>query len=244
MNKTEKRKIFEAPTPIAHSKMHEYICTAITFVALPIVNCLIICAGKQSALYNSISRLAWPEGLLWLVYIWGILNIACFAYATHLALFAGGYTKRWRKIILTLEIVAAFLMTAGVSIPSYPYEEFKYLAMRTFHTAISSVGFFGFFIVLLVLSITMFKRNKRQAILSLAFNAFILIVGLFFLIKVTDPTSYCHVSAPSQMLIFDLFCVQALVNYYGMTIMPNEVVEMEAETTEARAEEDKNLQVK
>ena len=214
--------MFEQPTIVREQKKQEFVLSILAFVLIPIANCLIICSGKQSALYNSLSRLAWPEGLLWLVYVWGLLNIGCFFYALCLTLRVGGYTKRWQKIFITLTSISAFLLTAGVSIPSYPYEEFKYLAMRTLHTAISSVGFFGFFIVLLVLSITMFKRNKRQAILSLASNAFILIVGIFFLVKVTDPTSYCHVSAPSQILIFDLFNVSAISHYFGMTLFPVE----------------------
>lgn len=218
----KERNIFHSPTPIKHQKRHEIFSSMLIFVCLPIANCLIVCAGKQSALYNSISRLAWPEGLLWLIYFWGILNIGCFIYATELTLRAGGYTKKWNKIIIAIEIIVALMMTVGVSIPSYPYEEFKYVAMRTFHTSISSVGFLGFYIVLLVLSISMLNRNTRQALLSFGFNAFIVIVGIFFLVKVNDPTSYCHVSAPAQILIFDLYCLQSLLNYYGMTLFSQE----------------------
>jgi len=227
----KKTTVFQTPLPIPGQRTHEIVSGVLVFVFLPIVNCLILCSGRQRPLYNSISRLAWPEGLLWLVYIWGLLNIGGFFYATWLTLRAGGYVKKWSRIIVSMEIVAALLMTVGVSIPSYPYDSFAYLAMRTFHTAISSVGFFLFFVILSVLSITTFRRNERQALLSLAFNAFILIAGIFFLVKVTDPTSYCHVSAPSQMLVFDLFNINALLNYFGMTLFRNERLKSEDEET-------------
>lgn len=213
-----KNEIFQTPSIIKAQKVQEIVASALAFLLVPIANCLIITAGKQSALYNSLSRLAWPEGLLWLIYIWGALNIGSFVYSTRLALKAGGYTKRWRRVIVTTEIVMATLLTVGISIPAYVDRGEAYLTLRTIHTSISAVGFFGFYLVLVLMTITFFKRNERQATISAFVNAFILIVGVFGLVKVSDPASYCHVSAPAQILIFDLFNVNAVLNYYGMTL--------------------------
>ena len=230
------KKVF-LPTSscIKNQKTHEIIASALVFFAIPIVNCFIITSGEQSALYNSLSRLAWPEGLLWLIYIWGVLNVGCFVYSTQLVLKAGGYSRKWQLIVITMEVVAAILITVGVSLPSYVDRDGVYLALRTIHTLISSLGFFGFYLILVVMTITFFKRNKRQAILSAFMNAFILIVGIFGLVEVSDPNSYCHVSSPAQVLLFDLFNVNAILNYYGMTLFDNDYLTSEEEPAPNRA---------
>lgn len=216
------KPIFQPATPIAHRKQHDILLGISAFIVVPIANILIIGAGKQSTLYNSLSRLAWPEKLLWLIYIWGFLNMGVYAYANHLAMRAGGYTRPWRRLVASLEIASGVIMTAGISIPAYADRGDYYEMLRTIHTAISSVGFFGFLVVLILLTITMIGRNRRQAWIAAMLNAFTIIVGVFFLVKVSDPASYCHVSAPSQILVFDMFVATAALNYYGMTLLPNE----------------------
>lgn len=219
------QSIFIPATPIVHRKTHEIISGVLVFIVVPLLNVLIICAGKESALYNSLSRLAWPEGLLWLIYIWGLLNAGTYGYAMCLVLRAGAYNTRWRRLIWALEILSALLLTAGISIPAYADRGDYYEMLRTVHTAICAVGLFGFLVILLLINVTLFGRNKRQAVFSLFFNAFTLIVGVFFLVKVSDPASYCHVSAPSQVLVFDLFNVGVILDYYGMVLLPNEYAE-------------------
>ena len=216
--KQKKESIFQQPVPLRNGKTHEIVSGVLVFVILPIFSCLITLVGEESALYNSLSRLAWPEGYLWLIYLWGILNIGCFAYVLELLVRAGGYTTRYHKLFVAMEIAAALVMTAGVSIPAYHDRGQYYLTLQTIHTAISAVGFVGFYLVLLAITGTLFFRWPRQAMVSALGNAFILIVGIYGIFTVTDPNSYCHISSIMQVLLFDLFNVSLLLHYYAISI--------------------------
>ena len=217
-----RNSIFGEPIEIKNRKAKEIALILFTFIVVPIVSVLIICSGKQSALYNSLSRLAWPEGLLWLVYIWGIFNMGNFFFAMKMALDDGGYTKKWHKLFFALFGVSAFLLTAGVSIPAYVDRGPVYEAMRTAHTAISTVGFFGFYFIEIFLILTTVKRNNKQFLIGMALVGFTLILGVFSLTSIFDPSSYCVVSAPAQMILFMLYNIGVTYLYTSMSFFKNE----------------------
>ncbi len=214
--------MFENPKEIKNQKKKEYVLILLTTVIVPICSVLIICSGKESALYNSLSRLAWPENLLWLIYIWGALNMGNFAFSTKMTLDAGGYTKKWSQAIVGMVIASCLLMIVGISIPSYLDPNPKLVAMRSAHTAISTMGFFGFLIAIIVITFTTIKRNVRQFAILLGNLCFTLVLGVFFLVKVSDPSSYCHVSAPAQILVFGLYNFGMMLSYFTMTLMKKE----------------------
>ncbi|MBQ8177559.1 MAG: hypothetical protein IJ033_00040 [Clostridia bacterium] len=216
--------MFSESKEIKNRKAKEIILILLSFIIVPIASVLIINAGEQSALYNSLSRLAWPEGLLWLVYIWGALNFGNFAFATKMTLDQAGYTKKWQWVFWGIIIASVLLMIVGISIPSYLDPDPKLVLMRSVHTALSSVGFFGFFFVLIIMAITTYFRNENQFYLSAGLVCFTLIIGVFFLVKVSDPDSYCHVSAPSQVLLFGLYNLNMTLNYYFMKIFPRDKI--------------------
>ena len=216
------KKIFSTSIDIKNKDKKEIVMMLFTFIIVPAVSVGIICCGKQSPLYNSLSRLAWPEGLLWLVYIWGAFNIGNLFLSTKMALDEGGYTKKWRQLFYGIFIASAVLMTVGISIPAYVDSGAKYDMMRTIHTAISSVGFFGFYFVLIIMSLTTLKRNRNQFTLLVCYVCFTLIIGVFALTKVYDPSSYCVVSAPAQVILFGLYNVGLTLCYFTMKLFKNE----------------------
>ena len=136
-----------------------------------------------------------------------------------------GYNKSWRRGLTIGAVASGVIMTVGISIPAYLSEDPYYQMLRSTHTAISTVGFFGFFLILLLISVTLFKRNKKQATIMLFLNGFTLIAGVFALCKVYDPTSYCHTSAPTQNLIFGLYNLNVTVCYILSTLTKSSVEE-------------------
>ena len=225
--KMNKVVIFQEPEVIKNRKIHNIVLGLLVFIITPIFNILVISSGEQSALYNSLSRLAWPEKLLWLIYIWGLVNSATFIYSSILVSKAAGYTKTWKRLFVIIALCSLLLMTVGISIPSYADRGEYYEKLRTIHTAISCVGFFGHYIVILIMIGTLWTKYKKQALVLSVLAGFTLIFGVFSLTSVYDPTSYCTISAPAQILIFCLFHVDVGITYYlfSMDNKPTQKVE-------------------
>lgn len=210
--------IFEKPDRISNKKVHDILVGILTFILAPVVNIAVINSGKESALYNSLSRLAWPEGLLWLIYIWGLINTSIFLYVTILINKSAGYNKKWRKAFIAIPLVSLFLMTVGISIPSYGDRGDYYNMLRTIHTSISCVGFFGFFVAILIIMGTLWTKYKKQALILSLLATFTLIIGVFSLTCIYDPASYCTISAPAQIIIFCMYHVDVGVTYYTLSL--------------------------
>lgn len=210
--------IFDKPDRISHKKVHDILVGILAFICAPVLNIGVISSGKDSALYNSLSRIAWPEGLLWLVYIWGLVNTAIFLYISILINKSAGYTKKWRKAFIAIPLVSLFLMTVGISIPSYGDRGDYYNMLRTIHTSISSVGFFGFFIAIIVMLSTLWTKYKKQALILSLLATFTVIMGVFSLTSIYDPASYCTISAPAQIIIFNMYHVDVAVTYYTLSL--------------------------
>lgn len=196
-----------------------------TFVLVPIISIVIVTSGEQRAIYNSISRLAWPEGKLALVFLWGIINMGNYAFALKLALDAGGYTKKWKRMFAVMTALCALFISVGICFPAYPEQEPKLIMLRTVHSALCIIGLAGFFITIIVLTATLYKRNKRQFALSLSMLLFIFIGGIFSILEVNDSTSYCLTSSVAQIFMFGMFNAMLTIEYFLMTVFPNEALE-------------------
>ena len=211
--------MFTEPKVIKNQKVQELILFIYSFIVVPIISILVINSGEQSALYNSLSRLAWPENLLWLVLIWGLIDFTCFFYALKMTLDSACYTKKWQNLFYGLTIVSCLLLIIGISIPAYNEPDPFVQTLRSIHTGFATVGIAGFLFVLIIMTITIYKRNERQFYLSLGIVCFIIISGVFALVKVSDPSSYCHVSAPAQIYIFSMYNIAMTINYFTNTLI-------------------------
>lgn len=214
--------MFVEATSIKNQKTKEIILFACSFVIVPIVSILVICSGKESALYNSLSRIAWPENLLWLVLLWGAIDFGCFFFATKMTVDSAEYTKKWKNIFYAMTAVSCVLLIVGISIPAYNEPDSYIQMLRSVHTGFATVGMVGFLFVLITMTITLYKRNIRQFYLSLGLLCFLIISGVFALVKVSDPSSYCHVSAPAQIYIFSMYNIAMTINYFTMTLLKRE----------------------
>ena len=214
--------MFTEPQVIKNQKVKEIVLFVYAFIVVPIFSIIVISSGKQSALYNSLSRLAWPENLLWLVLLWGAVDFACFFYATKMAVDASGYTKKWQAVFFSVTAVSCLLLIIGISIPAYNEPDPNVQMLRSIHTGFCAVGIFGFLVTLIIMTITLYKRNMRQFYLSLGVLCFILISGIFALVKISDPSSYCHVSAPAQIYVFSMYNVAMTINYFISTLTQKE----------------------
>jgi len=214
--------VFTEPIAIKNQRVKEIVLFVCAFVIVPIFSILVISSGEQTALYNSLSRLAWPENLLWLVLLWGAVEFACFFYATKMAVDVAGYTKKWKMLFYGVTALSCILLIIGISIPAYNDPDPNVQMLRSIHTGFCTVGIFGFLVTLIIMTITLFKRNLRQFYLSLGVLCFLVISGVFALVEISDPSSYCHVSAPAQIYIFSMYNVAMTINYFTSTLTRKE----------------------
>ena len=114
--------------------------------------------------------------------------------------------------------ISCVLLIVGISIPAYNEPDLYVQTLRSIHTGFATVGIAGFLFVLITITITLFKRNLRQFYISLGMVCFIIISGVFALVEVSDPSSYCHVSAPAQIYIFSMYNIAMTLNYFTMSI--------------------------
>ena len=214
--------MFTEQQTIKNQKVKEIILFAYAFIVVPIFSAIVISSGKQTALYNSLSRLAWPENLLWLVLVWGAVDFACFFYATKMTVDAAGYTKKWQAVFFSVTAVSCLLLIIGIAIPAYNDPDPNVQMLRSIHTGFCAVGIFGFLVTLIIMTVTLYKRNLRQFYFSTAILCFLVISAIFALVKISDPSSYCHVSAPAQIYIFSMYNVVMSINYFTSTLTQKE----------------------
>ncbi len=221
------KNIFDpnANTEIKKQRLQEIILLVVSFVIVPIISMIVITSGSDRAIYTSISRLAWVDNLFPLILFWGLINMGNFIYALVLTVKAGGYTMPWKKFFIIFAAVGALLMTVGVSIPAY-YDpsNARLVALRTAHTVISTTGFSLFYVLMVIMAITILKRNKRQGWLSIAIVAFMIAGGAFAIVEANDAASYCTTSAVSQIFFFGLYNTYMAIQYFFMTTFKPELV--------------------
>ena len=113
------RKIsfFEPPKPIRKESLLTFILAAFVLIVTPAVSLFVITRGERSALYNSLSRLAWSEHLFVPILICVLLNMFTFAFAEILALKKIGFTKPMKIAFLTLTAIIFVVGIVGLSIP-------------------------------------------------------------------------------------------------------------------------------
>ena len=203
---------------IKNQKVKELVLIIYSFIIVPIVSIIVISSGKESALYNSLSRIAWPENLLWLVLLWGAIEFGCFYFALNMTLERAQYVKKWQYVFYIMTTISCVLLIVGISIPAYNEPDLYVQMLRSIHTGFATVGIAGFLFVLITITITLFKRNLRQFYISLGMVCFIIISGVFALVEVSDPSRYCHVSAPAQIYIFSMYNIAMTLNYFTMSI--------------------------
>ncbi|MBO4539508.1 MAG: hypothetical protein J5781_04470 [Clostridia bacterium] len=191
------------------------------FIVTPAVSLFVITRGKQSALYNSLSRLAWTENLFAPVLICVLLNMFTFAFAEVLALKKIGFIKPMKIVFLTLTAIVFVAGVVGLSIPCRFTEEPHDVALRNAHITVSTASFISIFVVVLLITAAIWFFNRRLALLATFVDAFTIICGLFALYQVNDPTSFVITSAPAQVCLLTLYNVSMAMHFFGAFIFPH-----------------------
>lgn len=217
-------KIFDLDTnnTIKKQNVHEVILPLITFILVPLISIITTFAGADRPIYTSYSRIAWVDGYFPLILFVGGINMFAFLYGLILVLKIGGYSKNWKKLFISISSIAILFLTVGLSIPAYYEPDDKYLTMlRSMHTGFATPGFFGYLIVLIIFTITLFFRNTAQAWLNVFALCFMCMAAAYAIFEVNDEESYCVTSSIAQIFVFSLYNVNITINYFLMKFMPN-----------------------
>ena len=217
------RKIsfFEPPKPIRKEGLLTFILAAFMLIVTPAVSLFVITRGEQSALYNSLSRLAWSEHLFVPILICILLNMFTFAFAEVLALKKIGFTKPMKIIFLTLTAIIFVVGIVGLSIPCRFTKDPHDVALRNAHITVSMASFISIFVVVLLITAAVWFFNRRLALFTTLVDVFTIGCGLFALYQLRDPTSFVVTSAPAQVCILTLYNISMASHYFGVFIFPN-----------------------
>ena len=216
-----KEFFFEDPKPIKREKTLCFLLAAFMFVVTPAVSLLVITQGDKSALYNSLSRLAWAENLFVPILLCVLLNMFTFAFAEVLALKKIGFTKPMKIIFLTLTAIIFVAGIVGLSIPCRFTKDPRDVALRNAHITVSMASFISIFVVVLLITAVVWFFNRRLALLTTLVDVFTIGCGLFALYQLRDPTSFVVTSAPAQVCILILYNISMATHYFGVFIFPN-----------------------
>ena len=216
-----KEFFFEEPKPIKREKTLCFLLAAFMFVVTPAVSLLVITQGDKSALYNSLSRLAWAENLFVPILLCVLLNMFTFAFAEVLALKKIGFAKPMKIIFLTLTAIIFVAGIVGLSIPCRFTKDPRDVALRNAHITVSMASFISIFVVVLLITAVVWFFNRRLSLLTTLVDVFTIGCGLFALYQLRDPTSFVVTSAPAQVCILILYYISMATHYFGVFIFPN-----------------------
>jgi len=206
-------------------KLHNFLLPLLSFILIPLISILTTFAGADRPVFTSYSRIAWVDGYFPLILFVGALNMFTFLYGLILVLKIGGYTKNWKKLLITISSFAILLLTTGLSIPAYYEPNDEYLTMlRSMHTGFATPGFFGYLFVLIIFTITLFFRNSTQAWINVFGLCFMCMAAAYAIFEVNDENSYCVTSSISQIFVFALYNINITINYFLMKFIPNNKV--------------------
>ena len=215
-----------------HGKIHEIVMMLLAFIIVPIVSILIITLTSQSVglrvVQTTVSMLAWFNGKLAEVYIWGIINIALYAYLLVLNLDAERYAKPVKIAFYVAFGLSVVILLTGLSIR---FTEEKTLE-HTLHNSFAIIGFVLAVVVFIVFVITQFWRNRTQAIIMTAFLCFFVITGVFSIPQVNSPDADAIITAASQMYVFAMIHVLFALNYCLAKILPPAPVKAKPELSQ------------
>lgn len=220
-------KVFDLDKPvpnylIKHEKTHTALALALSLIAAPILSALMIATKGVNLVTTSISKLGWQNDMLPVVYLWGLYNLALFAYLLKITLDKGQYSKRSKILFYSLTAAGCVILLVGISIPFISDEIYQHYVMRKVHNAFATVGFVLFVVILIALTVTTFFRNRLQAYISAGLMCFLIITGIFSVLCVNSPEKATFITAASQMYIFSMLHVILACQYIMNGLLPNE----------------------
>ena len=169
----------ELPLSISkHQKLYELMLMIYSCIIMPALSAIVATRGEDRAIYKSLSHLAYTEGHMALIYLWGLCFFIGYFFALTLILYLGGYTKKWKMVFYSLAAISTVVLVTGLSVPWLHVEGElapKYDRLRVIHNNLSALGFILVIATTIILFLSTLFRNYRQGLISLG------IVGYLFI---------------------------------------------------------------
>ena len=225
--------------PIKGEYIRLWVIAAFIFVISPLISCLFASSDDESPIWTSISRLGWITGHQAFMYIWGAILMVPMCYAMWYAM---QYADKklnpvLRQIIKWAMIVLCTIIFVGACIPAHdpgPGPDFSAPrnAMALAHDHMSRIGMFGMLGVLMGYCVVAFiSKQWEHAMIQTFATLFVSCIGVWCFVEVKDKTSYCGVSAATQIIAFSLMNILNFMIYFNYQKQYiNQLKEQEKET--------------
>lgn len=213
---------------LKNKTLFEIILAVYCSIAMPIISAVIATRGTDRAIYKSLSYLAYTEGHMAIVYIWGICFFIGYFFALTLILSFGGYSKFMKIIFYALASISMIVLLVGISVPWLHIEGElapKYDRLRKIHNDVSTTGFIFVFISTFLLFVSTFFRNIKQGIYSTASMGYMFVTAIFSMKQVNIIPGPCKVSSIAQIYICSCILFLMFIQYIMMVNMPNKALE-------------------
>lgn len=228
----------ELPLSISkHQKLYEIMLMIYSCIIMPALSAIVATRGEDRAIYKSLSYLAYTEGHMALIYLWGLCFFIGYFFALTLILYSGGYTKKWKIVFYSLAAISTLVIVTGLSVPWLHVEGElapKYDSLRQIHNNLSALGFILVVATTILLFLSTFFRNYRQGLISLGIVGYLFITSFVAIKEANIVPGPCPVSAIAQIYIFSTILFVMFLQYAFMRTMPINV-------TNAISEQSKNL---
>ncbi len=235
-------KIFNSEAKISnrlteHKKGYDVFLALYWCVLFPIFSVIVCTLDGQPAIYKSLSYVAYRENHMAIIYIYGSVFVIGFIATLYACLSMGQYSKSAKVIFLTLAGLSAIILTAGISVPWLEVEgelADRYEYLRHVHNGVSTTGFVLFFVTELLFFITTIARNRKQGLISFGLLAFVLVTAVFMITKANLKgvlESAYPISAIAQSYMFCMMGFTMTIQYYLMSMLPNEKFAEQSEHT-------------
>lgn len=228
----------ELPLSISkHQKLYEIMLMIYSCIIMPALSAIVATRGEDRAIYKSLSYLAYTEGHMALIYLWGLCFFVGYFFALTLILYLGGYTKKWKMVFYSLAAISTVVLVTGLSVPWLHVEGElapKYDRLRVIHNNLSTLGFVLVVVTTILLFLSTLFRNLRQGMISLGVAGYLFITSFVAIKEANIVPGPCPVSAIAQIYIFSTILFVMFLQYVFMKAMPINV-------TNAISEQSKNL---
>ena len=207
--------------PIKGEYIRLWVIAAFVFIISPLLSCLFASSDTESPLWTSISRLGWITGHKAFMYIWGAVLMAPMCYAMWYAMeHAEKLHPVIRQLLKYAIIFFCTIIFVGALIPAHdpsPGPDFSAPrdAMALAHDHMSRIGMFGMLGTLMVYCVIAFiSKQWDHAIVQTFATLFVICIGVWCFVEVKDKTTYCGVSAATQIIAFSLVNVLNFMIFY------------------------------
>ena len=214
----------ELPLSISkHQKLYEIMLMIYSCIIMPALSAIVATRGEDRAIYKSLSYLAYTEGHMALIYLWGLCFFVGYFFALTLILYSGGYTKKWKIVFYSLAAISTVVLVTGLSVPWLHVEGElapKYDRLRVIHNNLSTLGFILVVVTTILLFLSTLFRNLSQGMISLGVAGYLFITSFVAIKEANIVPGPCPVSAIAQIYIFSTILFVMFLQYVFMKAMP------------------------